>query len=265
MRWLPARAWENGVFAVFANNIGVDGDTIKPGLAMILDPHGEVLVECHALDDDVAVGLLTAEAFEQAHPAGEALFEGIVYEAEGLTVEARIMDQGIPCLTYAVRERPRTDVDMAALSELGLKPGRWIRELKDSKRGNDEDVVLDGRTHRLGELRRRLLVRTPGSCLAYLTDFGLDERSERELGGMLEGCDVIVGEASYRDADAELARRHRHFTGAAMGRLAAAVGARKLVLFHLSDRYTRDGWMGLLAEVRQVFPAAGFPSHWGLE
>jgi predicted amidohydrolase len=66
MRWLPARAWENGVFAVFANNIGRDFDTIKPGLAMILDPSGEVLVESPALDDDVVVALLTAEAFEQA-------------------------------------------------------------------------------------------------------------------------------------------------------------------------------------------------------
>jgi predicted amidohydrolase len=66
MHWLPARAWENGVFAVFANNIGRDFDTIKPGLAMILDPHGEVIVESQALDDDVVVGLLTAEAFEQA-------------------------------------------------------------------------------------------------------------------------------------------------------------------------------------------------------
>jgi predicted amidohydrolase len=66
MRWLPARAWENGVFAIFANNIGVDYDTIKPGLAMILDPHGEVLVESQALGDDVVVALLTKEAFESA-------------------------------------------------------------------------------------------------------------------------------------------------------------------------------------------------------
>lgn len=66
MRWLPARCWENGVFGVFANNIGVDHDTIKPGLAMVLDPHGEVVVESQALGDDVVVGLLTAEAFETA-------------------------------------------------------------------------------------------------------------------------------------------------------------------------------------------------------
>jgi ribonuclease Z len=212
-----------------------------------------------------ATDFLTAEAFEHAHPAGEAPFEGVVYEAEGLLVEARIMDHGIPCLAYAVRERPRTNVDVASLAEMGLKPGRWIQQLKDPERADEEDVVTDGGTHRLRELRRRLLLSTPGSCLAYLTDFGLDDAAVQELSEWLRGCEVIVGEASYRDADAELARRHRHFTGSALGRLAAAVGARRLVLFHLSDRYTREDWMGLLAEVRQVFPAAGFPGHWGLE
>ena len=66
MRWLPARAWENGIYAVFSNPIGRDDDTIKPGLAMILDPFGEVLAESQALEDDVVVALLTAEKIEQS-------------------------------------------------------------------------------------------------------------------------------------------------------------------------------------------------------
>jgi predicted amidohydrolase len=66
MRWLPARAWENGVFAVFANNVGIDYDTIKPGLAMILDPNGEVLAESAELGDDVVVALLTSRALEES-------------------------------------------------------------------------------------------------------------------------------------------------------------------------------------------------------
>lgn len=66
MRWLPTRAFENGVYAVFSNPIGRDYDTIKPGLAMILDPYGEVLVESHALGDDVVVGTLTPEKREHA-------------------------------------------------------------------------------------------------------------------------------------------------------------------------------------------------------
>src|SRR5262245_32544579 len=66
MRWLPARAWENGVYAVFSNVVGMDDDTVKPGLAMILDPFGEVLAESQALGDDVVVALLTAEKLDQS-------------------------------------------------------------------------------------------------------------------------------------------------------------------------------------------------------
>ena len=66
MHWLPARAYDNGVYAVFSNPIGVDGDTIKPGNAMIFDPYGEVLAECHELGDDVVVALLTPEKLQDA-------------------------------------------------------------------------------------------------------------------------------------------------------------------------------------------------------
>jgi predicted amidohydrolase len=66
MRWLPARCWENGVYGVFSNAIGRDYDTIKPGLAMILDPFGEVLTESSALGDDVVVALLTADKLDQS-------------------------------------------------------------------------------------------------------------------------------------------------------------------------------------------------------
>jgi predicted amidohydrolase len=66
MRWLPARAYENGVYYVFTNAVGVDHDTIKTGNAMILDPFGEVLAESTALGDDVVVALCTPEKIEQS-------------------------------------------------------------------------------------------------------------------------------------------------------------------------------------------------------
>jgi predicted amidohydrolase len=66
MRWLPARAWENGVYIVFANAIGRDDETIKPGLAMIVDPFGDVQAESRVLDDDVVVTRLESRKLEQA-------------------------------------------------------------------------------------------------------------------------------------------------------------------------------------------------------
>ncbi len=70
MRWLPARAWENGVFLVYANPIGEEGGTIKPGGSMILDPFGEVLAECRKLGDDVTVATLDPEKRKLASGPG---------------------------------------------------------------------------------------------------------------------------------------------------------------------------------------------------
>ena len=61
MRWLPARAYENGVYYVFSNAVGVDHDTVKPGNAMLIDPMGEIVAESNALGDDAVVGLCTPE------------------------------------------------------------------------------------------------------------------------------------------------------------------------------------------------------------
>ena len=58
MRWLPARAYENGVYLVYSNPIGADGDTIKPGGSLVLDPFGEILTECRRLGDQVVVATL---------------------------------------------------------------------------------------------------------------------------------------------------------------------------------------------------------------
>jgi predicted amidohydrolase len=62
LRWLPARAWENGVYVVFSNAVGRDDDTVKPGCAMIIDPFGAVQAESRALGDDVVVTTLRADA-----------------------------------------------------------------------------------------------------------------------------------------------------------------------------------------------------------
>jgi predicted amidohydrolase len=61
MRWLPARAYENGIYAVFTNPVGVDDDQIRNGNAMIIDPYGEIIAESNSFGDDVVVGLCTAE------------------------------------------------------------------------------------------------------------------------------------------------------------------------------------------------------------
>ncbi|MCZ6522050.1 MAG: nitrilase family protein [Bacteroidetes bacterium] len=61
MRWLPARAYDNGVYVVFSNPIGMEGDQIKNGNSLILDPFGDIIAEIKSFDNQITVGLCTPE------------------------------------------------------------------------------------------------------------------------------------------------------------------------------------------------------------
>lgn len=66
LKWLPARAYDNGIYAVFSNPIGMDDDQLKNGCAMILDPFGDILAECRTFDDSFVIATITAEKLAQA-------------------------------------------------------------------------------------------------------------------------------------------------------------------------------------------------------
>lgn len=66
LRWLPARAHDNGLFLIFANGVGQDADEIRTGNAMILDPYGRILAETWAADDALVVADLDAGLRERS-------------------------------------------------------------------------------------------------------------------------------------------------------------------------------------------------------
>ena len=61
MKWLPARAYDNAVYVVFSNPIGMDDDQLKNGCSMILDPFGEIIAECRDLDEQSVAAVLTGD------------------------------------------------------------------------------------------------------------------------------------------------------------------------------------------------------------
>lgn len=66
MKWLPTRLYENGVYGIFTNPIGMDDDQVRNGNSMIIDPYGDIITECHHLGDEVTVGLCTAQKVENS-------------------------------------------------------------------------------------------------------------------------------------------------------------------------------------------------------
>lgn len=58
LRWLPARAHDNGLFVLFSNGVGEDAGEVRTGNAMILDPYGRILAETWKAEDRLVVAEL---------------------------------------------------------------------------------------------------------------------------------------------------------------------------------------------------------------
>ncbi|HOO18993.1 MAG TPA: nitrilase family protein [Paludibacteraceae bacterium] len=66
MKWLPARAYDNAIYVVFSNPIGMDDDQLKNGCSMIIDPFGDIVAECRALGNDLVSTVLIPEKLTMA-------------------------------------------------------------------------------------------------------------------------------------------------------------------------------------------------------
>ncbi|MDP6035645.1 MAG: nitrilase family protein [Verrucomicrobiota bacterium] len=61
MKWMPARAHDNGIFIIYSNGVGRDDNEVRTGNSMILDPYGDLLAETWKADNDMVVADLKAD------------------------------------------------------------------------------------------------------------------------------------------------------------------------------------------------------------
>ncbi len=66
MKWLPARAYDNALYVIFTNAIGMDDDQLKNGCSMVLDPFGDIIAECRHLGNEVIMATCVPEKLTQA-------------------------------------------------------------------------------------------------------------------------------------------------------------------------------------------------------
>jgi ribonuclease Z len=114
-----------------------------------------------------------------------------------------------------------------------LHRGKTVR-LDDGRTVSPEDLV--------GAPRR-------GRTVVYSGD----TRPHLALIEAARGADLLIHEATFGGDEAERAVETGHSTASEAARVALDAGVRRLVLTHISPRYTRDA-PELLAEARAVFP-----------
>jgi len=126
--------------------------------------------------------------------------------------------------------------------EVGVPEGPLWGELHRGRSVRLDDGRLVTPDELVGPTRR-------GRTLVYSGD----TRPHLALIEAARGADLLIHEATFGGDEAERAVETGHSTASEAARVALEAGVRRLVLTHISPRYTRDA-PELLAEARAVFP-----------
>ena len=166
--------------------------------------------------------------------AGAVLADGPAFR-----LEARPLSHRVPAVGYRLTEpdgRRMLPAELAARGISGPDIGRLQRE--GSLQQNGSLVTLAD----VSAPRR-------GQKFAFIMDTRLCDAAFE----LADDTDLLVCESTFADADAALAREYAHLTAGQAGQIAAAAGARRLVLTHFSQRYDDAG---ALAQLRRDAAAA---------
>lgn len=154
------------------------------------------------------------------HPVAGA---GDVLTVPGLTLSAAPLEHRIDALGWRLVEPDGVRMlpdRLAARGVSGPEVGRLRR---------DGELSTAGGQVRLSEVSEP----RPGQRFAFLMDTRVCDAAVE----LASDADLLVCESTYVTADEALATSYRHLTAAQAARIAAAAGARRLVLTHFSQRY----------------------------
>jgi ribonuclease Z len=149
--------------------------------------------------------------------------DGLVATGGFGTLSASTLDHPIPTYGYRLVEpdgRRMLPEKLAGLRIAGPDVGRLQREGRIEV--GDRVVTVD----EVSEPRR-------GQRFAFVMDTRLCDG----VYALADSADLLVIEATYLDAEADLAAAHGHLTAAQAARVAAESAVRRLVLTHFSQRY----------------------------
>jgi ribonuclease Z len=189
------------------------------------DPYIRRLRHASAYQDTAEVRLHPTEA-------------GSVSDAPPLRVRAAALSHAIPTLGWRFDQPPGRRFDPDRLAAAGVH-GEARSELAAEGR-----IVIDGRTVHLDDVSRPKL----GRSAAFIMD---TRRCEGAL-ALAEGVDLLVIEATFLEAERQLAEEAGHLTAAQAVTIAVEAGAKRVVLTHISQRY--PDLVGHVAEAHATAP-----------
>ena len=179
----------------------------------------------------------------------------VCYENADLTVEAVPVDHTVPCLAYAMAEKPGYHPDPDKLALGVLRPGDWVGEALKLLRAGTDDATLQiqGGRFALRTLADQYFVKAAGARVTYITDTFWSDAVRPDLVKLAKGAWRLYCDSFYAAAQTKEAAKHRHMQAPQSAELAKLAKVEQLVLIHFSTRYAGQ-YHKLVDEAAAIFP-----------
>lgn len=157
----------------------------------------------------------------EGHPISAS---GEILATDKFVLSTLPLEHGVEAWGYRLQERDSRTMLPEKLAAAGVR-GPAIRKLM-----LDGKIEVDGRTVSLDDVS----VFRRGQSVAFVMDTRVCDNAVE----LARGVDLLICESTYLHADADKAHDNGHLSSVEAAKIAAAAGARKLVLTHFSQRYT---------------------------
>lgn len=198
------------------------------------------------IEDFVKVSLKVSET-KLSYPLKfvELTDGGVIFKDKTFTVSCEKLDHKIECFGYRIVEHDHPgELKVEKLKEMNIPSGPVYGQLKAGKTVTLEDgTVLDGHDF-IGMPQK-------GRIVAILGD-------TRKNGNSIKlacNADVLVHESTFAKGEGRMARNYYHSTSAQAAQIAKTANVGRLLLTHISARYTGRAAYELAYQVRDVFSA----------
>ena len=161
-----------------------------------------------------------------------------IYETKLYEVLSIPVLHTIPSVAFAFKEKDVWRIDEKKLEELGLKKGKWLKELKEKG-----EAFYNGRKVRIEDVARL----QKGLKVVYSGD----TKPCENLVELAKDADLLIHDATFLEEDEDVQKYHSSVKDAA--RIAKKANVKKLVLTHISRRYQKEDIEKLLNEAKEVF------------
>ena len=224
------------ISALFVTHLHGDHILGIPGLVQSLgfnDRTEPLTIHCPRGSDTDINDLLHVGGYTPSFPINinEVTPGDAARETDEYTVRAFETDHRIRSVGYALIEadRPGRFDRRKAEEELGIPPGPKYGTLHDGESVERDDGRVIEPNEVVGDPR-------PGRRLVYTGDTRPTAAGE----AVADDADLLIHDATFADDHATRAKETKHATGREAGELAAAAGAQRLALTHISSRYGAD-------------------------